>query len=59
AIPIPCLTRDRKGTNRILYVFFDTAGSSATPCQARGQDSSLLTKSETSYFGVVVLNRSK
>ena len=47
AIPFPCLTRDRKGTNRILYVSFDTACSSAAPCQARGQDSSLLIRSES------------
>ncbi|KMM31143.1 hypothetical protein ACM15_24060, partial [Parabacteroides goldsteinii] len=45
----PCLTRDRKGTDRILYVSFDTAGSSAAPCQARGQDSSILINSEPYY----------
>ena len=44
------LTRDRKGTDRILYVSFDTACSSATPCQARGQDSSNLVITEGERF---------
>lgn len=38
--PFPCLTRDRRGIDRFLYVSFDTACFFAAPCQAQGQDSS-------------------